>query len=53
MSESATHADFINYKKGEEDRKANFSESLRERILTRFLTILDRNNIFKLILDYI
>jgi molecular chaperone GrpE len=34
-------ADFINYKKQEEDRKINFSESLRERILTRFLTVLD------------
>ena len=34
-------ADFINYKKGEEDRKANFSEVVRERILTRFLTAMD------------
>jgi molecular chaperone GrpE len=37
-------ADFINYKKQEEDRKANFSEVMRERILTRFLTILDSFN---------
>lgn len=37
-------ADFLNYKKQEEDRKANFSESLRERILTRFLTISDSFN---------
>ena len=34
-------ADFINYKKAEEDRKANFSEAMRERILMRFLTVLD------------
>lgn len=34
-------ADFINYKKQEEDRKANFSEAMRERILMRFLTIMD------------
>lgn len=37
-------ADFVNYKKQEEDRKANFSESVRERILTRFLTVLDSFN---------
>ncbi len=37
-------ADFVNYKKQEEDRKANFSESLRERILTRFLTVADSFN---------
>ncbi len=34
-------ADFANYKKGEEDRKANFSEVMRERILSRFLTVMD------------
>lgn len=34
-------ADFSNYKKQEEDRKAMFSESMRERILTRFLSVLD------------
>ncbi len=37
-------ADFINYKKQEEERKANFSESMRERILTRFLSVLDSFN---------
>ncbi|MFA4975527.1 MAG: nucleotide exchange factor GrpE [Candidatus Paceibacterota bacterium] len=37
-------ADFANYRKQEDDRKANFSESVRERILTRFLTILDSFN---------
>jgi len=37
-------ADFVNYKKQEEDRKANFSESLRERILSRFLTVMDSFN---------
>ena len=34
-------ADFVNYKKQEEDRKANFSEVMRERILSRFLTVMD------------
>ncbi len=34
-------ADFINYKKAEDDRKANFSEAMRERILMRFLNVLD------------
>jgi len=34
-------ADFANYKKQEDDRKAMFSESMRERILSRFLTVLD------------
>jgi len=34
-------ADFVNYKKAEEDRKANFSEAMRERILMRFLTVMD------------
>lgn len=37
-------ADFINYKKQEEDRKANFSESMRERIISRFLTVADSFN---------
>jgi molecular chaperone GrpE len=37
-------ADFVNYKKQEEDRKANFSEAIRERILTRFLTVVDSFN---------
>jgi molecular chaperone GrpE len=34
-------ADFANYKKGEEDRKVMFSESVRERILSRFLSVMD------------
>ena len=38
-------ADFANYKKGEEDRKAVFSEAVRERILTRFLSVLDSFNL--------
>ncbi len=37
-------ADFANYKKGEEDRKANFSEAMRERILSRFLSVMDSFN---------
>jgi len=37
-------ADFANYKKEEDNRKAMFSESVRERILSRFLTILDTFN---------
>ena len=37
-------ADFINYKKQEHDRKAHFSESMRERILTRFLSVVDSFN---------
>jgi len=37
-------ADFANYRKQEDERKANFSESMRERILTRFLTVLDSFN---------
>jgi len=37
-------ADFINYKKQEEERRNNFSEAVRERILSRFLTILDSFN---------
>ena len=38
-------ADFVNYKKDEENRKALFSEAVRERILARFLSILDSFNI--------
>jgi molecular chaperone GrpE len=37
-------ADFINYKKQENERHVNFSEVMRERILTRFLTVLDSFN---------
>ncbi len=37
-------AEFANYRKGEDDRKAMFSESMRERILTRFLTVMDSFN---------
>src|SRR3990167_6199411 len=37
-------ANFINYKKDEENRKTLFSEAVRERILTRFLTLLDSFN---------
>jgi molecular chaperone GrpE len=37
-------ADFANYKKQEEDRKAMFSESMRERILSRFLSVMDSFN---------
>ena len=37
-------ADFANYKKQEEDRKAMFSEAVRERILSRFLSVLDSFN---------
>ena len=37
-------ADFANYKKQEDERKANFSEAMRERILTRFLTVMDSFN---------
>ncbi len=37
-------AEFANYKKQEEDRKSMFSESMRERILTRFLTVMDSFN---------
>ncbi|MDD5721436.1 MAG: nucleotide exchange factor GrpE [Candidatus Pacebacteria bacterium] len=34
-------AEFANYRRQEEDRKAIFSEAMRERILTRFLTVSD------------
>ncbi len=37
-------ADFVNYRKQEDDRKTMFSESMRERILTRFLTVMDSFN---------
>ena len=37
-------AEFANYKKSEDDRKINFSESMRERILTRFLAVMDSFN---------
>ena len=37
-------ADFANYKKEEDARKAMFSEAMRERILSRFLTVLDSFN---------
>ena len=37
-------ADFANYKKGEDDRRAMVSESMRERILSRFLTVMDSFN---------
>ncbi len=34
-------ADFANYKKDEDNRKSLFSEAMRERIITRFLTLAD------------
>ncbi len=37
-------ADFANYKKEEENRKSLFSEAMRERILSRFLTVIDSFN---------
>ena len=37
-------ADFANYRKDEDTRKINFSEALRERILSRFLTVIDSFN---------
>ena len=37
-------AEFANYRKGEDDRKAMFSESMRERILTKFLSVIDSFN---------
>ncbi|MFA5791534.1 MAG: nucleotide exchange factor GrpE [Candidatus Paceibacterota bacterium] len=37
-------AEFANYRKQEEDRKVMFSESMRERILTRFLSVIDSFN---------
>jgi len=38
-------AQFANYKKGEEDRRLVFSESVQERILGRFLSVLDSFNL--------
>ncbi len=37
-------ADFSNYKKQEESQKTMFSESVRERILSRFLSVMDSFN---------
>src|SRR3989337_4314206 len=37
-------AEFANYRKGEDDRKTKFSESMREQILTRFLAVMDSFN---------
>lgn len=37
-------ADFANFKKNEDDRKSMFSEAMRERILSRFLTVMDSFN---------
>lgn len=37
-------AEFSNYRKQEDDRKAIFSEAMRERILTRFLSVIDSFN---------
>ncbi len=38
-------ADFANYKKQEEDRRTNFSEAIQDRIVSRFLTVLDSFNV--------
>ena len=37
-------ADFANYKKSEDDRHVMFSEAMRERILSRFLNVVDSFN---------
>lgn len=37
-------AEFANYRKQEDDRKSIYSEAIRERILMRFLTVLDSFN---------
>jgi molecular chaperone GrpE len=37
-------AEFANYRKQEDERKAIFSEAMRERILTRFLSVMDSFN---------
>ncbi|MEK7128514.1 MAG: nucleotide exchange factor GrpE [Patescibacteria group bacterium] len=37
-------ADFANYKKAEDDRRAMVSESMRERILSKFLGVIDSFN---------
>ena len=38
-------ADFANYKKGEDDRRAMLSEAMRERMLSKFLGVVDSFNI--------
>ncbi|MDR3519319.1 MAG: nucleotide exchange factor GrpE [Candidatus Pacebacteria bacterium] len=37
-------AEFANYRKQEDERRAVFSEAMRERILTRFLSVMDSFN---------
>jgi len=37
-------AEFANYRKQEDERRAAFSEAMRERILTRFLSVIDSFN---------
>ena len=37
-------AEFANYRKQEDERRAMFSEAVRERILTRFLSVIDSFN---------
>jgi molecular chaperone GrpE len=37
-------AEFANYRKQEDERRAVFSEAMRERILTRFLSVIDSFN---------
>ena len=37
-------AEFANYRKQEDERRMHFSESVRERILTRFLSVIDSFN---------
>jgi molecular chaperone GrpE len=37
-------AEFVNYRKQEENRKTMYSESMRERILMRFLIVMDSFN---------
>jgi molecular chaperone GrpE len=37
-------ADFVNYRKEEDNRKVIYSEAVRERILTRFLSVIDSFN---------
>jgi molecular chaperone GrpE len=34
-------ADFLNYKKQEEDRKMNFSENVKEQVFSRFFSVID------------
>lgn len=38
-------AEFTNYRKQEDERKSMFSEAMRERILSRFLSVMDSFNI--------